>query len=228
MNLASHVLHFSPAETRIQSVGFKATWIISPTSAMGWKAAIYDLFKTIGQIRFMTVGELILGVLIVALPMAISGCGDSDTAATIPRDPPVRLVQPDWLPLTGSEIEDTISGMRLSIDDAYEVAPGLKPKLAYVGGCLPTEVFHADGQWKTSFCSTSPVDIRGRWLIEKFRGGEHLCVEAPDLPITCRFVWRGRKRNRLFMPATVLEYPTTRNELGENVFNPYLLTPVDP
>ena len=141
---------------------------------------------------------------------------------TNPGDPPVKLVQPRWLPLSGSELHAAMSGKRLTIDEDYEVALGVKPEVSFVGGCPPLELFYEDGRWESHFCFRGPKSYRGSWIIEQFRGGEHVCVMASDFPKSCRFVWQGKVPDRVFMPASV----SSRSiEQGET-FNPYSLTPL--
>ena len=68
-----------------------------------------------------------------------------------------------------------------------------------------------------------PRFYRGRWTVEPYQGGDHLCVEAPDYPRRGRFVWRGDGPDRAFMPA----FLSIGGVEVENVFNPYRLTPVE-
>lgn len=142
-----------------------------------------------------------------------------------PGAPPFKLIQPKWLPLTGSQIAAALSGNRLTIDEDYEVAPGLRPQVSFTGGCIPTEVFHPDGRWLSRFCYRGPKIFNGRWTVEPFRGGDHLCVEAPDFARTCRFVWQAAAPNRLFMPASV-SMVRHWTEALDATFNPYVLTPI--
>lgn len=151
----------------------------------------------------------------------------NDAYLSNPSDPPFKIMRPRWLPLVGSEITRIIPGQRLSLDRDYEVAPGLKPELGYVGGCYPLEIFYVNGRWESHFCFRGPQTYRGHWTVERFRGGEHLCVEGADFEKTCRFVWQGRDPDRLFMPAWVSSRSVQSNNALDTIFNPYVLTPID-
>ena len=121
----------------------------------------------------------------------------------VPKDrmPPVSIIGPDWPSLRGQDLVDAMSGKTLVLDEEFEIAPGVKPKVIYSGGCPPHERFHADGKWIGIFCSRVQTTFQGQWTVEKFRGGERLCVEAEGYSKRCRFVWQGEESDQLFLSA---------------------------
>ena len=178
-------------------------------------------------------------VLALAVAGLVSGCGTDDPGGgsvaaqsapadkkrmEAPRDrmPPVSLVRPDWLPLGGQELVDAVSGKTLMLDEEYEIAPGVKPQVIYIGGCPPGERFDADGKWTGTFCYRVMRIFKGRWTVEKFRGGERLCVEAEGYSKRCRFVWQGEEPDQLFLPAETI--PAQEDDPVR--YNPYRTTTV--
>jgi hypothetical protein len=192
----------------------------SPMSALGGKRTLTHPSAT-SIFAPMQTALLSFALLLAEAPA-------SSKAPSIPANPPFRLLTPNWHPLTGSQIRAAVSGHHLRIDENYKVAPGLKPKAIFAGGCPPPETFYADGRWTTFFCDRAGTGFEGRWSVEPFRGGEHLCVEAPDFPKSCRFVWGSRSPSRLFMPTTVSSWATGKQEYDwDQAFNRYVLVPID-
>jgi len=142
--------------------------------------------------------------------------------ASADRTPALRLAQPHWLPLTAEQIRALFADRGLAMDEGYQPLPGAKIEMIEIGGCWPSEIYFADGQWQRHMCSRGPREFAGRWYTEKFRGGERLCVEASDFPKRCRFVWLGDAPNRVIMAYAGLGASGTWEDPAW--FNPYILT----
>jgi hypothetical protein len=161
---------------------------------------------------------------LAALTIVLTADGQSAPLAadtTISRLPPFKLDRPDWLPLTPQQIAGALAGRALLVDEDYQPFPGVKIKTFWMGGCPPREAFSSNGDWSRYVCQRGPHIYTGRWKTEKFRGGDRLCVEAPDFPKLCRFVWREASDNRVIMAAD----PIFLNEHQDDprTFNPYRL-----
>ncbi|AUW58068.1 hypothetical protein C1T17_08055 [Sphingobium sp. SCG-1] len=135
--------------------------------------------------------------------------------------PPLKLDQPNWRPMTGQQISAAFRGRALYVDEAYRPYPNVKVKTFWMGGCPPSEHFAANGVWTRSECHRARKSYFGRWETERFRGGERLCVEAPNFPKLCRFVWLGAAGDRVFMAADKLFWEEPMDD--PRTFNPYLL-----
>jgi len=131
---------------------------------------------------------------------------------------PLRLAEPETKPLTGQQINDLISNHMVEIDDRYEPAAGIRVRVRYTGGCPPTEIFASDGRWQLAQCHLQSRIFKGRWMVEPFRGGHILCVEASDYPKECRFVWQGSSAGQIIMPLG-----TPAGVIRDTWFNPYRL-----
>ncbi|MDF7774334.1 hypothetical protein P1X14_03665 [Sphingomonas sp. AOB5] len=132
--------------------------------------------------------------------------------------PPLKLDRPGWLPLTGPQIMQTFADRMLILDEAFEPYPGVRVVTFGMGGCPPTETFSANGGWTRFECRRGPHTYQGSWTTEKFRGGERLCVQAPDFPRLCRFVWAGIAGDRIIMGAN------REHQDDPQTYNPYRLT----
>jgi hypothetical protein len=167
---------------------------------------------------------------------ALAGLGQAIAAAqaqtnsppisSADRSPALRLAQPRWLPLSGQQIKVLFEDRALAIDEGYEPYPGAKIEMLEAGGCWPAERFLASGQWQRFECQRGPRRITGHWYTEKFRGGERLCVEAPDFVKRCRFVWQGADANRVIMPYAGIRPSNSWDD--PTWYNPYILARLSP
>lgn len=165
----------------------------------------------------------------ISVPLLVLGCGPDGEAQLSSKtepshdSPPVTLAQPEWRSLSGTEIRQRFSNRQLGIDSWYEIASGIKPVVSFGGACRPSETFYADGRWTMAICEIDIRYYRGQWTTEQFRGGERLCVKAPNFQKACRFVWQGRSPDQVFMPASLFSESVEWNE----TYNPYRLTPLN-
>jgi len=141
------------------------------------------------------------------------------TGAPVSRIPPLRLDRPRWLPMTGPQIVARFRDRTLVVNENYQPLPGVRVETYWVGGCPPSETFSANGGWTRSMCQRMAKVYEGKWTTEPLRGAERLCVEAPDFPKLCRFVWEGKSREEVFMAADW----GGGSEEDARIFNPYRL-----
>ncbi len=159
-----------------------------------------------------------------AVPAASKQLSYSNDGKNDSRVPSLKLDQPTWLPLTGDQIREAVSGRVLQHDIDYRPFPGVKVKSIFLGGCPPQETFSSDGGWTREACFRVATVFSGRWTTEKFRGGERLCVEAPKFKRLCRFVWKGAAENQFFMAA---DSPLLEEQQGDpRTFNSYRLVAI--
>ncbi|MCA0978554.1 hypothetical protein LCM19_09270 [Qipengyuania flava] len=186
----------------------------------------------------MTAVFIFRAILALAGAGLVSGCGPDDqgggiVAQSVPADkkrmeapkdrmPPVSLIRPDWPSLGGQNLVDAMSGRALVLDEEFEIASGVKPQVIYSGGCPPDERFDADGKWTGIFCFRVKTTFEGQWTVEKFRGGERLCVEAEGYSERCRSVWQGEEPDQLFLPAETI----SDQEDDPVRYNPYRIKTV--
>lgn len=169
------------------------------------------------------------GFLALALSLVASGMASPDNrlserpegAVVATKMPPLKLDQPDWQPMTGQQISAAFTGRVLTLDDTYRPSPMIRVKTFWRGGCPPSEQFAPNGVWTRYECQRAPKVYSGRWETERFRGGERLCVAAPDFPRLCRFVWLGASSGRIFMAADGLFWDEPMDD--PRTFNPYRL-----
>jgi len=145
----------------------------------------------------------------------------AESAVVDTQVPPLRIDRPDWRPMTTQQIIAVFAGRALLIDEDYRPYPEVRVSIFFRGGCPPREKFAADGVWARYECRRAFTSYSGRWETEKFRGGERLCVSAPDFSKLCRFVWGGAASDRVFMAADPISPGESMDDL--RTFNPYRL-----
>lgn len=155
------------------------------------------------------------------LAAPIANAQSASSVAANPHSPPLKLDLPRWLPLTAAQIVRAFAGRTLVVDEDFQPYPGVRVVTFRMGGCPPSETFSADGVWTRYECLRGPRTYTGHWTTEKFRGGERLCVQAPDFIKSCRFVWQGSAGDRFIMAA---DHRASRQDQDDpHIFNPYRL-----
>jgi hypothetical protein len=155
----------------------------------------------------------------------ITAAAQSMASPSVQRDsrvPPLKLAQPWWLPLTGLQIVALLHDHTLRVDEDYRPVAGVRVETYSDGACPTSETFASNGAWSRFVCHRGARTYRGTWAAEKFRGGERLCVEAPDFPKLCRFVWQGASRNEVF---TAADPARGESQDDPSRFNSYRMTP---
>lgn len=147
----------------------------------------------------------------------------SSVGTTGGQTPPLKLGQPRWLPLTARQITALFSEHTLIVNENYQPFPRTKVETFWIGGCPPREEFSLKRSWTRYECQRVPRVYKGAWTTERFRGGERLCVEAPDFPKLCRFVWQDASQEEVIMAADWTRAGQSQDD--PHTFNPYRLVP---